>query len=388
MTAAAFLLLSAGFFPSSLNAETLTIEVSSVVAGVTQVQGFHLGAAQSNPPPSVFLVSALKPRFWRFDDDGLSGFAPSYSFIRQFSPKMTWIIAGGYTHNKGIGFDQLNCQTLDMSDWIRYATTTVQLGLALSPPISYYDVFNEPDWVLQCPQNLRVSALETLYIQTYNAVKSAAPSAKLVGPSWSYYDFAAIRRFLDLQIANNLHYDAISWHELGSSPQEVVAHVAEVRAYIQANAGFFCQTACPEIHVNEYKSPHQNLMPSFAVGWLASLEQAKVDAASRACWDDYDSYSGPRYSNCSLGLNGLLRQDNVNPRSLYWVHRAYADLQGLTRVRVVSDSTDPNSTAVNAIASRNDALQEVKILLGRYSCGANGAFCGAGRNTVDQAQDS
>jgi hypothetical protein len=73
------------------------------------------------------------------------------------------------------------------------------------------------------------------------------------------------------------------------------------------------------------------------------------------------------YSDCWAGFGGMLLDDNITPQAKYWESLAYVNLP-LDRLTVESSSKD-----VDAIAGRDDSVQQVQILVGRNSSTAFGA---------------
>jgi hypothetical protein len=157
-----------------------------------------------------------------------------------------------------------------------------------------------------------------------------------------------------------MHFDAVSWHEIGadpaapSTPAELERHVAVARRLL-AERGF----EGVEIHINEYSPPSSRLLPGWTVGWLAALERARVDAAMRACWQDTGA-DGRTYSECDPGgLDGLLDPATGRPQAPYWVHLAYAAMTGNAVVATASGA------GLSAFATTSKP--GVAALVGRHS---------------------
>jgi hypothetical protein len=115
----------------------------------------------------------------------------------------------------------------------------------------------------------------------------------------------------------------------------------------------------PEIHINEYASSEDHLIPGWSVGWLYYMEKAGVDASNRACWDVVQGKT--TWSDCWAGLNGVFLKDNKTTQPVYWVHRAYADMSGS---RLLNMTTSQKRSV--ALAARDDLSQTIRMLIGRY----------------------
>src|SRR5882724_1064641 len=136
--------------------------------------------------------------------------------------------------------------------------------------------------------------------------------------------------------------------------------------YLEAEYGL---TTTPKISVNEYDPQYANLLPGWSAGWIASLEQAKVDQANRACWQE--TSAGTSYSECTDGsLDGLFTptftsQQTEQPQANYWVYRFYAGMQGTVLTSSTSDNT------VSMLATNDSTTQTISLLVGRHkSCTA------------------
>lgn len=123
----------------------------------------------------------------------------------------------------------------------------------------------------------------------------------------------------------------------------------------------------PEIHINEYSPQQTNQIPAYKVAWFYHIEKNNVDWANTACWNNFDGITN--WSNCNVGLNGLFWYDEQSPLPAYWANRAYVEMQN--GIRIFCANSDPKTVA---LSSKNDALQEMRILVGRYYSIDNGSF--------------
>ncbi|HSQ20633.1 MAG TPA: hypothetical protein VLR92_09685, partial [Blastocatellia bacterium] len=165
------------------------------------------------------------------------------------------------------------------------------------------------------------------------------------------------QRLLANLVTDNLHLDAISWHELGNDPDVIAGHVETLKSFF-AMYPQICLPTCPEIHINEYQWEDTMFIPGYAVGWLKQLEAAKVDQANRACWGG-DPGSSITYETCWYGFEGMLTPDNSSPQALYWVYKYYADL---------GDSRYAVQNAIPKVATIAGRLSDgrIGVLVGNY----------------------
>lgn len=328
---------------------TVTVDVASNLGPLRSLQGF-LHGIDGNTTFDDAMIRALRPAFWRFGANGNATFPK----ISTFGATLTYVISDGYADKHG-GYDNAK----PWLNWAEYDTDVsdvIKANVTANRPIKYFDIWGEPQggtkWLGSYDD------LVELYSRTITIIRNLDPNAKIVGPSYDNFlgDFAG-HSFGDIIVELNnrgKRFDAISWHELGSqSLTEVPAHVATLRTGLAtAIPGY-----APEIHINEFASPQQHLIPGWIVGWLYYLNAAGVDAANRACWDVAN-----QGSDCWAGLNGLFQPDNHTPQHTYWAHRYYAELVDGTQLRSVA--TDP---LLVGLAVRRPDSGAVRVLTGRFA---------------------
>ena len=154
----------------------------------------------------------------------------------------------------------------------------------------------------------------------------------------------------------------MSWHEF-DDPDAMLEHVKKMRFIIDSTFEKKQNLKIQEIHINEYGSNDNQSVPGWAVRWLYSLEKANVDVANRACWDMGSGSSV--WSNCWNGLNGMLDQDNKTPENIYFVYKAYAELD---KNRIFTESLGSH---IISLASKNDQTEKIHLLVGNYDRNQN-----------------
>jgi len=324
---------------------------------------------------TVALISALKPKSWR-----LSSYSHVYGFVVgeaklpqtlgtkivfNFQDLFNIRYGHGVRVSAGCAPNQKNCfSSYDTfkTSWLELLNAAMRTEAERKLTIDYFDVFAEPDYG-DGKLGVAPEQLGDIFKSTHDAVRQYLPNAKIVAPSITSFKERFLKRFLVFVADNDLRLDALSWHEF-ETPEILPAHVNEIREFIKTQPKL-CNPHCPEIHINEYEPEEQHLIPGYGVGWLYYLEKAGVDQANRACWDL------PKFSTCWYGFEGMLLQDNVTPQPLYWVYKAYADMNNS---RLSSVSSLPQTIA---LASKDESKREIRILAGKY--GQNGA---SGRVTI------
>ncbi len=344
--------------PALAQIAQITVYADRQIERTPILQGFLTGIGHRKEDQfDTQKILALKPQSWRIPD------WVYYDKISPYKPKITFILGEQYANLKG-GWNKARPWE-NWTEWETFVKQAVEFSKNNNKPVDFWDVWGEPDLGGGTPWEGSYSDFLELFARTITTIHSVDPAAKVVGPSVSEFNprfndgsrvIAGLDTFLsDLDQRHHVRPDAVSWHELGSLPEDVPAHAQAFRAFLA--------TAMPEyhpaFHINEFTSEPEHLIPGWTVGWLYYLEQAKIDSANRACW----SVQVPRrkpWSDCWAGLNGLFLKDNKTPQMNYWVHLAYGQM-GATRL--VSEASDPR---VVAIASKDEATGEIMLLVGRF----------------------
>lgn len=336
--------------------------------------------------PPIAMIQALHPTSWR-----VSGCTVPYSWqgecawaAQNSSASLTDVLSDDYY---GLRYDSnaqgmrppwecWDCYTADVQSIVTNAST-------VSPSSVYWDLQNEPGFGLGPNQAGNYSLYLHQLLAAYQTVQAAVPSAKFVLPSLDDPTDTTIGgpdgavnphvlsfdELLPFLVANHITPDALSWHENGglfeTNPAVFQSQLDKIR-YLESEYGM---TTSPKIFVNEYDPAYANLLPGWSAGWIAALEQAKVDQANRACWQETSGTTS--YSECTKGsLDGLFTptldgQQSEQPQANYWVYRFYAGMQG----DVLTTSTSDNT--VTALATNDPTAQTIELLVGRHkSCTA------------------
>ncbi|MHB8508872.1 MAG: hypothetical protein ACYDGR_09525 [Candidatus Dormibacteria bacterium] len=350
----------------------LTVKANEILGPVTlREQGF-LHGIDANANRSV--VSALRPHYWRVNSND------TYDQAKSYGAQVTWVISDSWREQYGISGQGIQAVPPPWSAFPIYdsfvKTLVSQHSRTSRRPVDFWDIWPEST---NGPTGTSSQILDT-FRHAYLDIRQADPTARIGGPSlgvfaeipypllsptfpnqssWHDIDY---RTFLDFAAANNLRFDVISWEEIlafdgsDSRPEDVGQHASWLRQQIAARPSL----GTPRLHINEYSNADNFHVPGWTVAWLEAMERANVDWGSRACWDSQDSPSGPTYSGCSLGVDGLLQADEKTPMPLYWVHESYASMSG-DRVSTASSSAD-----TVAYATRDDHSRKIVILAGRY----------------------
>jgi hypothetical protein len=206
-----------------------------------------------------------------------------------------------------------------------------------------------------------------IHVHTYKRIKAADSDAIIVGPSAYRYDWSKgpfIKNFLLYCQEHDALPHSLAWHELmddyNANPSDVIAHAADMRAFLLANG-----ISIHAFDINEIVSDGRDHNSAKYLWYIAALEQAFVTSACRAVWREDDPQM--TFNGWRPMLGGLLTRE-MEPRSNYWIHKKYASITG-TLFNVEEDSkvlagiagTDANEQKLTVLLSRinyKDALAE------------------------------
>src|SRR6266536_1644267 len=276
-----------------------------LVHGLTRNQ-----IGSTNPTP---LLRALQPKVWRMSNqpnDVLGYVVTDGQFPLVVGTRIVWNVQDSFLMFQGrnsssrICVGSAACPTSDAVHFANFADfqaawrAFLPRFLAMAPRFDWYDVFGEPD--LQVIGIAYPDDLVTLYLDAESAIRARYPQAKIVAPSYALFSEKDDNRLVEF--VNKLRQrggsaDAISWHEFGAHPGQVVDHAAAARTAA-------CGTSCPELHINEYESGQFTQLPGRQVAWLHYFQVADIQQANRACWD-VQVVGGPKFSTCWAGFVGL-----------------------------------------------------------------------------------
>ena len=253
------------------------------------------------------------------------------------------------------------------SDWNAYSAFIQKTVLAQEAAIGssnvYFDIQNEPEtpgWYDPAAPATTALVLQE-YSVGYQAIKTADPNAKIVGPSidWAFVSSSFpvdMKTFLDYAAANGLRFDALSWHENGKGetadrfPEAVAQHVADVRAYVAQHPSL----GDPAIFINEYAGSATGLLPGWITSYFSAFDAVNVAQADHSCASNAQCFSVPGL------LDGILVGDGTITTPAALTYQRYAAMSGQRLYWVSSDDH------VNVVATR-DADGTTRLLIGRDS---------------------
>jgi hypothetical protein len=235
-----------------------------------------------------------------------------------------------------------------MSDWLDKVGQTVSRKKSSGLDNYYgYEIWNEPNgtWTNSMPFN-------DFWQQTYAKLRQLDPSAKIIGPSLSFFDANGLKSFLTFAKANDCVPDIISWHELSGG--NLTANFQNYRA-LEQQLGI----GPLPISINEYSGKGDLTdegKPGASAPMIAKFERFKIDSACISYWDV--AHAGR--------LGSLLATDTARNGG-WWYYKWYGDMTGNM---VTTTPPSPNdAAALDGFANLDPVNKLASVVLGGVNDG-------------------
>ena len=257
----------------------------------------------------------------------------------------------------------------------------VKYAKLMGVPIDYWEVLNEPSppkvWEATEGGGYWQEFL-TLWDTAYEAIRSADPEAKIVGPSHGGANATvggmySIEPFLAHCKEKGQRLDVLAWHELYQNlepeeqqsvePDKVHQNIEAIRKLVDSK---YAMLDVQEIHIDEWGEGLESTGPGTQVAFFYYMDLAGV---SRAAPASYGSFLDGLLIGKPAGVygdrapsvmgRGIHRYEYI-PSTSYWVWVEYAKQEGGVRL-----ATETDDRCVVTLASRHDETREVRALLAR-----------------------
>ncbi len=333
--------------------QTVVVDVNSIEGAVSQRAAGYLGNDITDSLPSDSVYSS----YWRPLNLQL------YSWIVPRSSSSGWTFPGLNRARSSNAYYQIKVYGdpgdlslgLD-SPWGRRIAGIVTSATATNYAKIQLDIFNEPDYTGYWPGtgNLSDPRILAAWRIAHDAARSVNPNIQIVGPNVTGGISGSINWlktvFLPTMKNENRLPDVLSWHEINTPIDQINNRVQDMRNFMAQNG-----MNVPHISINEYNYQNSHLLPGRGVQFIDQLEKAKVQSASRACWEEV---SGGSY-DCAPHINGFL-DSTGKPRSIWWVYKSYADMMG-------SVVTSSDTAGFASYATKDEVNGVYKVLVGSIS---------------------
>ncbi|HLH47546.1 MAG TPA: hypothetical protein VKV25_10320 [Acidimicrobiales bacterium] len=316
-----------------------------------------LNGAIDPPYPSGARVAALDPTIWR---TGFGG--NNETEADKYAAQLEWVMSDSWLNGP-------NGDTPPWDNWPLW--TSFVKSQVEDDPASWYDPVNE-EFNGRYDSTITPALLDETEIRAELAIRAVDPNAKIVAPSEESYSASDLQSFLQAISQVNqtrqqagkapVVFNAISWHELGTVPDQVVSDVAGFNQLLDSIDLYGMPR--PSVQINEFGNPSTAHIPGSFVAWASAFQSASVANAGLSCW----SYAFN--DDCNSGLDGLLETDGQTTYPDYWAHWLYARMDGSDIATSVAQAGQSDPPSVTALATRDDATRSVDVLLGQLDTGA------------------
>lgn len=316
--------MTQGLETTAWAADTMTVDCTNVLRDVTHCASGSLYGITENKPADVSgLVAPLKPYVMRNPARGASGNQHAFGAAIPVSDRLASIPSAKVSIDLADMLPGWPYQWPGMTSWLNQVTSFINDKKASGRNNYYgYEIWNEPDGTW----NSANGTFNDMWKQTYNVIRAKDPSAKIIGPCYSYYNRTTISNFLSFCKANNCLPDIMSWHEL-SGIEGVSSHL---RDYSQLETSLGVSQL--PISINEYCDSNHNLegQPGSSARYIAKFERYKVDSACISWW----------FVPAPGRLGSLLATDTQKGAGWY-LYKWYGDMTG-KMVSVTPPNDDSN----------------------------------------------
>ncbi len=330
-------------------AETMTVDCTSVLRGVTHCASGSLYGITENIPVDVnSLVAPLKPYVMRNPARGAAGNQHAFGAAIPVSARLASVNGAKVSVDLADMLPNWPYSWPGMASWLSQVTSFVNDKKSSGRNNYYgYEIWNEPDGTW----NTANGTFNDMWKQTYNVLRANDPTAKIIGPCDSYYNQSRMSSFLTYCKTNNCLPDIISWHEL-IGVQVVSPHLRDYRA-LEASLGI---SPLP-ISINEYCDSDHNLegQPGSSARFIGKFERYKVDSACISWW----------FVPSPGRLGSLLATDTQKGAGWYF-YKWYGDMSG-NMVSVTPPNDDSN--LVDGAACVDSSAKYISFIFGGPNSG-------------------
>jgi len=288
------------------------------------MSGFLAGISTTNAPGND-VIARLRPAIWRTR----AGTGGVYTRLQSIDADMPKIVnlSGAY----GYPLNSWNGNPAPYSDsnatWITTVTTLANYHVGQNV---IFDVWNEPDYsgYWDGTQNQFFATFKA----AHDTIRSiCGPDAIIMGPSCATYNNSYITAFLSYCDTNALKVQAMAWHEFDDSdPSVIPANVAAIKSAV---ASTYTRVGVQKYYIPEHTRDTSWMMPGDCFTYLYYLQEADVDGACRACWNNVAAVN-TCFDN---SLTNLVDSTTYEPHAVFYAYEWYAEIK---RAQVKCTSAD------------------------------------------------
>ncbi|WP_440236376.1 Ig-like domain-containing protein, partial [Cytophaga sp.] len=323
--------------------QTLKVNLSGTIRPVTHcASGSLYGVTETLPTDIANLVAPLKP--CTFTQPAISGNGHQQPIGGAIA------VSGRLASTTGqvmIRLADINAgwpyNWPGQSSWLSQVTSIINSKKSSGRNNYYgYEIWNEPDGTWKTASG---DFHSVCWKPTYDLIRSLDPQAKIIGPSYSYYNSNSMKNFLTYCKNNNCLPDVICWHQWGSGGFS--SAIDNYRA-LEISLGISPRA----VSINEYSSETHTYegCPGVSVPFISKFERKQVESACISWW----------FTNLPGRLGSLLTSNNQKGGG-WWLYKWYGDMTG-NMVSVIPPND--NSDGIDGFACLDLSANYASICLG------------------------
>lgn len=236
----------------------------------------------------------------------------------------------------------------DMNHWLSEVGSVIQDRKAAKVQnFDGYEIWNEPDGTWK---STSIDFNSGLWKTTYDYIRKNDPDARIIGPSYSWYNSSRMEAFVKYCSANNCMPDVISWHQWGSE-----GFVGAIENYRSLEKKY--NVTPRAISINEYSSNEhkEEGCPGVSVPFIAKFERHGVESAMISWW----------FTNLPGRLGSLLTANNERGGGWH-LYKWYGDMSGyMAKVTPPNDKSD----GVDGFAAVDTKKKVASVVVGGNTLG-------------------
>ncbi len=257
----------------------LAVNLSDSIRPVTRAaSGSLYGLTESLPSDYATMVAPLKP--FMFTAPALSGSGHQQGVAAAAIPISAKLAntTGSVTIRLADVLPGWPYKWPGFASWKASVTSVINSKIASGRKNYYgYEIWNEGNdtW-----NSANGDFNTTVWKPTYDLIKSLDPQAKVIGPSYSYYNNTSMKAFLTFARDNKCLPEIICWHQWGAAS---LSSTIDTYRALEKSLGISPRA----ISINEYSSkisdPYEGC-PGYSVPFIAKFERKGVESACISWW--------------------------------------------------------------------------------------------------------
>lgn len=330
---------------SILKAQTnVTINPDNQISGINSMVGFlhwrQLDLLKSD-------IKQLKPKYWRFGillkNLNARDSAVNYLISQKITPVI--VLSDYITANMSQNPTFIN----NPKDYYNIVTNLYkELGNKV-----IYDIWNEPN-LSGFFRNKQSLTFFNIFKRAHDIIRSmpGGENAQITGPSIGGFSRQDLQAFLQFCNTHDVKVDILNWHDDRHGKINYDQFKNDIQWVKDTLITSYPNVGVKKILLTEILSKQDQYSPFVTLMYFKIMEEAGVDGACKACWENSKKITNCIYNN----LDGILTED-YQKRAIWWAYYYYTQS---VQNRISSISVDKD---IYTFAFNNKQNNEVDLLL-------------------------